>query len=522
MAFVATNAAQAINYLESFKDNNGITYRVYEYDINSLYQYAVITNIQSGAYTLNIPGKVTRPNGREAIVHGFDEQFTCDCPNAAALVIAQSTEAGYVAGNFTGMPNLNNIWFYSSTTSPAIGRSWNLDSSTRFAKPISVYLSELVSPATYSFITYYFNYNSLVSKWKSHSQVNSVCCTHQYSYGNIGFTPFAGNTSTTVEAAVTYIGQNANEIYVPAYSNSMKITRLGYPDAKINISYMSATSIEFEGDIFIGEDVDFKYFNQLKKMVFKGNANILHTDFSTYCPIEQIEFYGDAEYGSFSNLRQLKSVYFYGMPPSSYRGSYYNINNVTFYFNMDIYEIEEWKANNPVWADANIQPIDPRSSYRKVPSAMRAKARSRCASKPTAMSPGPSSTPTLHAPSMWTRAPNSGSKTSALMRRPCIGSTASCSTTHILWMKTKWAFPTKSQRRPTRSWQNTTVCPIPKARSSTSTCQRLATAAWTSIITMKTNGPSSTKTPARCRTSSEWSTMVTSATTWPPITKIRI
>ena len=366
MAFVATNAALAINNLESFTDNNGITYRVYEYDVNSLYQYAVITNIQSSAYTLTIPGKVTRPNGREAIVHGFDGQFTCNCPNAAALVIAESTENGYVAGDFTGMPRLNNIWFYSSTTSPATGRSWYLDSSTRFAKPISVYLSELVSPATYSFITYYNSYNSLVSKWKSHSQVNAICCTHRYSDGNIGISPFAGNTNTTVEAAVTYIEQYANEIYVPAYSNSMKITRLGYPDTKTNDKYMRATSIYFEGDIIIGEDVDFSYFNHLKTMVFKGNANILHTDFSTYCPIEQIEFYGDAEYGSFSNLRQLKSVYFYGMPPSSYCGAYYNINNVTFYFNMDIYEIEEWKANHPVWADANIQPIDPRSSYRKV------------------------------------------------------------------------------------------------------------------------------------------------------------
>ena len=365
---IGVDVAHAISYLETFTVN-GITYQVYEYESGTITKYANIKRIESQAYTLEIPNQVTRPNGGLATVRSFDTDFTCDCPNLGGLLIENSTADGMIAGNFIGMPKLNNIYFYDSTSSSAsTGRTWGLHSSTTFAKPITVYLSELIEPYNFAFQTYYYDYRSLVAQWKQNPKVTLIRCGDRYrdSFG-VGYTPYSGATNSVVHGTITYIDNYINgDIYISSYENGWKIDRFGYPDVTTTLWCTRVTSMTFGGDITFDKGVDFSNCYALKKLVFQGDCNLSDANFPSSLGIEQIDFHGNIDLGtSLSMISSLKTVYFYGDLPD-YPGIYFNASNITFYVNMDIYEIEEWKQNHSSWRDLNMLPIDPRSSYRKV------------------------------------------------------------------------------------------------------------------------------------------------------------
>jgi hypothetical protein len=367
---VGSNAYGEYYNLETFTDENGITYQVFEFSPNAWNQYALIERIDNQSYTLEIPDQVTRPNGGKATIAGFDNFFRCDCPNMVALIIKNSSYDGILSGNFSGMPNLTNIWFYDSgQSSPAAGKSWRLSGSTTFVSPVNVFLSELVKPREIGFNTYYYDLNSLVPEWKNNPYVRTIRCTDRYrDYGWVGYAPYHSTGSNT-EATIVYVNDYVDgELYIPSYSNGWKIDRFGYPDVNTELRCSGVTSIQFGGDITIEPSVDFTQCSALKKLIFQGDAILYKMVFPNSVKIEQIDFHGDIDLGtSLQHQTSLKKVYFHGDLPDD-PGYYYpdSENNITFYVNMDIYEIAEWKQNHQKWSNLNMQPIDPSSNYRKV------------------------------------------------------------------------------------------------------------------------------------------------------------
>jgi len=359
---------------EEITDAQGITYETYTISGETGY-FARIIYAESSDYSLTIPDKVTKANGSQATVTGFSPSFTCNCPRASAIYIKESTYGeGTFAGDFTGMPHLGIIWFYHpSDDVVSTNKSWMLDSRTRFVENVDVYLSEAVRPYVVIRNSYY--YNSYPLSWKSHEKVNEIHCNSQYKDRFIGYAPVSGNTFAGLESAIMWINPGTSgKLVVPAWANSWQVSRLGYTSVKTPISCPFLTTLEFAGDIYIDGEVDFTGCTELSKLIFQGNAAIWKAVFPAESGkelnIEQIDFHGDAAFGkSLKNLPNLKKVYFYGEIPtisSPYETFYNSGSDITFYVNMDIYEIAEWKENNPNWQDLNLQPIDPRSSYRKV------------------------------------------------------------------------------------------------------------------------------------------------------------
>ena len=359
---------------EEITDAQGITYETYTISGETGY-FARITYAYSSDFSLTIPDKVTMANGSQATVTGFSKSFTCYCRNVSAIYIKESTyDEGTFAGDFTGMPHLGIIWFYYPPDDVvSTNKSWMLDPSTRFVENVDVYLSETVRPYVVIRNSYY--YNSYPLSWKRHEKVNEIHCNSQYKDRFIGYAPVSGNTFAGLESAIMWINPGTSgKLVVPAWANSWQVSRLGYTSVKTPISCPFLTTLEFAGDIYIDGEVDFTGCTELSKLIFQGNAAIWKAVFPTESGkelnIEQIDFHGDAAFGkSLKNLPNLKKVYFYGEIPtisSPYETFYNSGSDITFYVNMDIYEIAEWKENNPNWQDLNLQPIDPRSSYRKV------------------------------------------------------------------------------------------------------------------------------------------------------------
>ena len=69
LLLLGSQATWAITDLEVVTDSRGITYQIFEYSQNALNKFATIIHIQSSAYPLEIPDKVTMSDGqREATI----------------------------------------------------------------------------------------------------------------------------------------------------------------------------------------------------------------------------------------------------------------------------------------------------------------------------------------------------------------------------------------------------------------------------------------------------------------------
>lgn len=374
---------------------DGITYEVYSDYSGS---YAKITRIETNAISLDIPNKVSTPRNGMALVTGFSYGFTCNCPNLVSLLITESTYHGKVAGNFSGMKNLSNIYFYEpDEEEPATGLSWSLDSDTQFSVlggKVTVYLSHLVAPNVAGVrVTYFTNdsqYN-VIASWKNHYQVEEVRCTftggQQGSDGyDFGVAPYAGsNFPDKYEAALLYINPSATWIFIPGavtgvtdyVPQNWKIRRFGYPGVTTSLMCSKLKSLSFRSDITIDKNVDFGNCFSLEEMQFYGDADISNLTttarqgFLTFDPfkvLKKLEFWGDAILGSsLSKLTALEKVYFYGNIPDDPEGlAQLSNTKLTVYVNLDKYEIADFKEAHTSWSNVNMQPIDPSSNYRKV------------------------------------------------------------------------------------------------------------------------------------------------------------
>lgn len=374
---------------------NGITYEVYSDYSGS---YAKITRIETNAISLDIPNKVSTPRNGMALVTGFSYGFTCNCPNLVSLYIKESTYHGKVAGDFSGMKNLSNIYFYDpSKKEPATGLSWSLDSDTQFSVlggKVTVYLSHLVAPNVAGVrVTYFTNdsqYN-VIASWKNHYRVEEVRCTftggQQGSDGyDFGVAPYAGsNFPDKYEAALLYINPSATWIIIPGavtgvtdyVPQNWKIKRFGYPGVTTSLNCSELKSLSFRSDITIDKNVDFGNCFSLEEMQFYGDADISNLTttarqgFLTFDPfkvLKKLEFWGDAILGSsLSKLTALEKVYFYGNIPDDPEGlASLSNTKLTVYVNLDKYEIADFKAAHTSWSNVNMQPIDPSMNYRKV------------------------------------------------------------------------------------------------------------------------------------------------------------
>lgn len=373
---------------------NGITYGINYYWVGT---QAEITRIESSAISVEIPNKVMTKQNEEALVTGFSYGFTCDCPNLRSLYIKESTYRGKVAGNFFGMKNLSNIYFYDpSKKEPATGLSWRLDSDTNFSVlggKVTVYLSHLVAPNVAGARVTYFTNDSgknVIASWKSHYQVEEVRCTFtggkQGSDGyDFGVAPYAGsNYPDNYEAALLYINPSATWIDIPVgvtgvtdyVPQNWKIKRFGYPGVTTPLGCTELKHLGFKGDIIIDEGVIFDRCYALEELVFGGNADIQNLKTTTsgtfsvdpFISLKKIEFNGDAILGSsLSKLTALEKVYFYGNIPDDPEGlASLSNTKLTVYVNLDKYEIADFKAAHTSWRNVNMQPIDPSMNYRKV------------------------------------------------------------------------------------------------------------------------------------------------------------
>lgn len=392
---VWTSAARAINETVT---ENGITYEVYSDYSGS---YAKITRIETNAISLDIPNKVSTPRNGMALVTGFSTDFySGSCPNLRSLFIKESTYRGTVAGNFSGMSNLSNIYFYDpEEKAPSTGLSWSLNPNTGFnvlAGKVTVYLSQLVEPwQSGNRVIYYTNdsQRNVISSWKSNWQVDEVQCTFTGGEAGsdgyaFGVAPYAGTRDfleDNTEGALLYINPSVTWLNIPSYVlgetnyvlQNWKIKRFGYPGVTTRLRCTKLKHLGFAGDIIIDEGVVFDMCFALEEMEFGGNADIQNLKTTTsggaipltpFSSLKTIEFKGDAILGSsLKNLSALEKVYFYGNIPDDPKGlAQLSNTKLTVYVNMDKYEIADWKESHTLWSSVNMQPIDPSTNYRKV------------------------------------------------------------------------------------------------------------------------------------------------------------
>lgn len=392
---VWTSAARAINETVT---ENGITYEVYSDYSGS---YAKITRIETNAISLDIPNKVSTPRNGMALVTGFSTDFySGSCPNLRSLFIKESTYRGTVAGNFSGMSNLSNIYFYDpEEKAPSTGLSWSLNPNTGFnvlAGKVTVYLSQLVEPwQSGNRVIYYTNdsQRNVISSWKSNWQVDEVQCTFTGGEAGsdgyaFGVAPYAGTRDfleDNTEGALLYINPSVTWLNIPSYVlgetnyvlQNWKIKRFGYPGVTTRLRCTKLKHLGFAGDIIIDEGVVFDMCFALEELEFSGNADIQNLKTTTsggaipltpFSSLKTIEFKGDAILGSsLKNLSALEKVYFYGNIPDDPKGlAQLSNTKLTVYVNMDKYEIADWKESHTRWSSVNMQPIDPSTNYRKV------------------------------------------------------------------------------------------------------------------------------------------------------------
>lgn len=392
---VWTSAARAINETVT---ENGITYEVYSDYSGS---YAKITRIETNAISLDIPNKVSTPRNGMALVTGFSTDFySGSCPNLRSLFIKESTYRGTVAGNFSGMSNLSNIYFYDpEEKAPSTGLSWSLNPNTGFnvlAGKVTVYLSQLVEPwQSGNRVIYYTNdsQRNVISSWKSNWQVDEVQCTFTGGEAGsdgyaFGVAPYAGTRDfleDNTEGALLYINPSVTWLNIPSYVlgetnyvlQNWKIKRFGYPGVTTRLRCTKLKHLGFAGDIVIDEGVVFDMCFALEELEFGGNADIQNLKTTTsggaipltpFSSLKTIEFKGDAILGSsLQNLSALEKVYFYGNIPDDPKGlAQLSNTKLTVYVNMDKYEIADWKESHTRWSSVNMQPIDPSTNYRKV------------------------------------------------------------------------------------------------------------------------------------------------------------
>ena len=371
----------ATNYLETVTDNQGVSYGIIKETVNYVYEYyALITYAESYEYSLSIPDKVTMSNGVEATVIGFANDFHCNCPYVTSLYIKESVSdhdyAMSVRGNFSGMPNLGAIWFYDpADQTPSRNKSWYSSYGVRFTKNIEVYLSQLVRPDGSLYFPYYYEFASVVSSWASNPTVEKIHCNYQYHDSNAGYTPYGGNYSSGIKAAVVSIIPNISlALTIPksvrGYNGTWNVERIGYHGVDTEIRCPWLKTLEFEGDIIIDENVVFTECSQLTQMEFQGNATLTGADLSAL-PLTRVDFHKGATLGSaLKNVSTLTAIYFHDDIPN-YLGTpadyfYEGGQGITFYVPLDVYEIADLKASSPMWNSLNVQPIDPTSVYRRL------------------------------------------------------------------------------------------------------------------------------------------------------------
>ena len=377
---------------------NGITYEVYS---NYSGSYAKITRIETNAISVEIPNKVTTQRNGMALVTGFSTDFySGSCPNLRSLFIKESTYRGTVAGNFSGMSNLSNIYFYDpEEKAPSTGLSWSLNPNTGFnvlAGKVTVYLSQLVEPwQSGNRVIYYTNdsQRNVISSWKSNWQVDEVQCTFTGGEAGsdgyaFGVAPYAGTRDfleDNTEGALLYINPSVTWLNIPSYVlgetnyvlQNWKIKRFGYPGVTTRLRCTKLKHLGFAGDIIIDEGVVFDMCFALEELEFGGNADIQNLKTTTsggaipltpFSSLKTIEFKGDAILGSsLKNLSALEKVYFYGNIPDDPKGlASLSNTKLTVYVNLDKYEIADFKAAHTSWRNVNMQPIDPSMNYRKV------------------------------------------------------------------------------------------------------------------------------------------------------------
>ena len=374
-------STSAINYLETVTDNQGVSYGIIKETVYYVYEYyALITYAESYENSLSIPDKVTMSNGVEATVIGFANDFHCNCPYVTSLYIKESVSdhdyAMSVLGNFSGMPNLGAIWFYDpADQTPSRNKSWYSSYGVRFTKNIEVYLSQLVRPDGSLYFPYYYEFASVVSSWASNPTVEKIHCNYQYHDSNAGYTPYGGNYSSGIKAAVVSIIPNISlALTIPksvrGYNGTWNVERIGYHGVDTEIRCPWLKTLVFEGDIIIDENVVFTECSQLTQMEFQGNATLTGADLSAL-PLTRVDFHKGATLGSaLKNVSTLTAIYFHDDIPN-YLGTpadyfYQGGQGITFYVPLDVYEIADLKASSPMWNSLNVQPIDPTSVYRRL------------------------------------------------------------------------------------------------------------------------------------------------------------
>ena len=344
-------------------EQNGITY---EEIVGSGYLYHEIQRIETDATTLTIPSF--------GGVVAFASNVYINCPNLTDLYVSRGSTVNpgnawglpnsVFKGNFTGMPKLERIHFTNNV--------WEVGDAT-FAKDIDVHVARLSYQDNFWGLCETAN---ILLAWSNHSQVKNVYCDDTSSSPVFRYSiyqttkDFSTGLSWKNAAILSFNSQYNTSLTIPDYYGGTYIDRFGYPGVVTNLYQPSVASLTLEGDFTIDQYSNMPLFPSLVTMTFKKKATLTGADFSGN-PLQAVNFYGDVVLGTgFKNSALLKTVYFYGNPPSltGSAGDYFynNGQNITFYMNLDKKQIADLKAENPVWSNLNIQSIDPSVNYSKV------------------------------------------------------------------------------------------------------------------------------------------------------------
>ena len=351
---------QEVDYTDS---STGITYHLLYTDAaeGKVRHYAWVKRLVTSATDFSIPASVTY-NGSSYNVVGFTtnnvQQFSCQCPNLTTLRIPDShvptdddmsTRLGIFCGNFTGMPNLTDIYFNADTWK--LCKDYGLDVS--FAGDITVHAT------------------TVYSIWKIDSHVKNYYLIPEFSHDGVGYqirnnearvVAFDANwTTITVPATVTNNGTTYSVGRINAYGADLYIR-----------PYMvsTMTDITFEGNIIVC-DLNLSNLASLKKITFNGNVTFSEDGSCNFgAPrLQEVRFKGKVNNLESTLLyaQALRKVFFYDELPNFYtydllwgKNVFYDSTIITLYVNMTAEEIMALQAGEgrTFWDFIDIRPLD--------------------------------------------------------------------------------------------------------------------------------------------------------------------
>ncbi|MBQ6189366.1 MAG: hypothetical protein IJK45_04250 [Bacteroidaceae bacterium] len=347
----------------TFTTDDGISYRKEFVDGHPIYE---IYRIDNSATTLTIP----HLGLESSVVVQFSNEIYGSCPNLTDLYVSTGTTLytqtgripnGIFNGRFANcMPNLKRIHF--------TGNIWEPGNAT-FAQDIDVYVKHLYDYDSNSWWGYQSN-EDIILAWGNHSQVKNVYCEDEESYLYYKYSL----TSSKSASIFGFYSPDAFSIRIPEYittdNGTIYFNRLGYSGITTTFNCPNDTLLTLGNTFKIDQYSHMEGFPALKKLVFNKHAVLTGADFSSN-PLTTVEFHGTVTLGTgFKNVATLTKVYFYDETPSlsGSPGDYFynNARGITFYMNLDKWQIAELKETNPLWSNLDIQCIDPSLNYSKV------------------------------------------------------------------------------------------------------------------------------------------------------------